>query len=122
MMNLKETGKKLKENLPIVYLVFKNSSTPLFSKILAGITIGYALSPIDLIPDFIPILGYLDDLVILPFLIYVTMKSIPESILVESKAASIDFWTNNKSKNWLYAIPILFIWAFIIYIVIKKLL
>lgn len=121
-MNLKETGKKFKENLPIVYFVFKNSSTPLFSKILAGITIGYALSPIDLIPDFIPIIGYLDDLVILPFLIYVTMKSIPESILVESKAASIDFWTNNKSKNWLYAIPILFIWAFIIYIVIKKLL
>ena len=62
-MNLKERAKKLKEEIPAVFLSLKDRETPLIAKILAGITIGYALSPIDLIPDFIPVLGYLDDII-----------------------------------------------------------
>lgn len=120
-MNVKEIAKKCKQDLPIIYFVFKNNSTPLFSKLLAGITIGYALSPIDLIPDFIPILGYLDDLILLPFLITMTMKSLPESIIAEARKSSIDFW-ENYSKKWYYAIPIVLLWVLLIFVVIEGLL
>ena len=79
-MNLKERAKKLKEEIPAVFLSLKDRETPLIAKILAGITIGYALSPIDLIPDFIPVLGYLDDIILLPAFIALTVKFIPPAV------------------------------------------
>ncbi|MDY0318293.1 MAG: DUF1232 domain-containing protein, partial [Candidatus Izemoplasmatales bacterium] len=60
-MKLKERAKQLKTDIPAVFIAMKRKETPFLAKILAAITIVYALSPIDLIPDFIPILGYLDD-------------------------------------------------------------
>lgn len=79
-MNLKQRSKQLKQDIPAIYLVMKSSETPILAKILAFLTIAYALSPIDLIPDFIPVLGYLDDLVILPMLIVWTIKCIPKTV------------------------------------------
>ena len=79
-MNLKQRSKQLKQDIPAIYLVMKSSETPILAKILAFLTIAYALSPIDLIPDFIPVLGYLDDLVILPMLIVWTIKCIPKPV------------------------------------------
>ena len=77
-MNLKERTKQLKTDIPALFLSMKSNDTPLSAKILAGITVGYALSPIDLIPDFIPVLGYLDDIIILPALIALTIRLIPK--------------------------------------------
>lgn len=65
-MDLKARAKKLKADIPAIILALKDKNTPLPAKIAAAVTVGYALSPIDLIPDFIPVLGYLDDLIILP--------------------------------------------------------
>ena len=65
-MDLKERAKKLKTDIPAIFLALKDHETPLLAKIFAGITVIYALSPIDLVPDFIPVLGYLDDLILLP--------------------------------------------------------
>lgn len=79
-MNLKQRSKQLKQDIPVIYLVMKSSETPILAKILAFLTIAYTLSPIDLIPDFIPVLGYLDDLVILPMLIVWTIKCIPKPV------------------------------------------
>lgn len=79
-MHWKEKAKQLKKQVPAVFLALKDRDTPGFVKILAGITVGYALSPIDLIPDFIPVLGYLDDLLILPGLIALTVKWIPKEV------------------------------------------
>lgn len=62
-MNLKERAKKLKADVPAVFLVLKDKRTPVFVKVMAAVTVAYALSPIDLIPDFIPVLGYLDDVI-----------------------------------------------------------
>ncbi|MDR2535450.1 MAG: DUF1232 domain-containing protein [Treponema sp.] len=83
------------------------------------ITIGYALSPIDLIPDFIPVLGYLDDLIIVPFLIYVSLQLIPKTIMDECRKQAKDLWKNGKPKKWYYAVPIVFIWVLLLFIVIK---
>lgn len=60
-MDLKARAKKLKTDIPALFLALKDKKTPILAKIFAGITVAYALSPIDLVPDFIPVMGYLDD-------------------------------------------------------------
>ena len=79
-MILKKRARQLKQDLPIIYLVWKDRDTPVLAKALAAMTAVYALSPIDLIPDFIPVLGLLDDVVLLPALIVLTCKLIPDEI------------------------------------------
>lgn len=119
-MNLKERAKKLKTDIPAVFLAFRHKSTPLGAKILAGITVGYALSPIDLIPDFIPVLGYLDDILLLPALIALTVRLIPAEIMEECKKNAEDMWKNGKPKKWYYAIPIILIWLLLIWLIVKS--
>jgi uncharacterized membrane protein YkvA (DUF1232 family) len=118
-MNLNEKAKQLKIDIPAIFLCLKSSKTALFPKILAGATIAYALSPIDLIPDFIPVLGYLDDVIILPALIALTIKFIPkdEFELYRTEAAGI--WKDGKPKKWYYAIPIILIWIMLIWLIVK---
>lgn len=118
-MTLKERAKKLKRDIPTVFLCLKDKETPLSAKICAGITVGYALSPIDLIPDFIPLLGYLDDVIILPALAALTIKLIPEEIWERNKALSEDMWKDGKPKKWYFAIPIVLVWALILWVIIK---
>jgi uncharacterized membrane protein YkvA (DUF1232 family) len=65
--------------------VLKHPQTPRVSKVLLGVAIAYAISPVDLIPDFIPVIGHLDDLVILPLLIWIAVKLIPKSVIIECR-------------------------------------
>ena len=118
-MNLKERAKKLKKDIPAVYLALKKPETPFSAKFLASLTIIYALSPIDLIPDFIPILGYLDDIILLPALIALTVKLIPKAVFQQCKEESEGLWDNQKPKKWYYALPILFLWLILILLLIK---
>ncbi len=85
-MTLKERAKKLITDVPAVFIALKKKETPVFAKILAGITVAYALSPIDLIPDFIPVIGYLDDLIILPGLVALTVKLIPDDVFAQCRS------------------------------------
>ena len=118
-MTLKDRAKQLKIDLPAVFIALGKKDTPVLAKIIAGLTVGYALSPIDLIPDFIPVIGYLDDLIILPALITLTIKLIPPGVFEECRRASADLWANGKPKKWYYAIPIVLIWLVIMYFVIR---
>ena len=118
-MNLKERAKKLKTDLPAVFLALKKKETPVYAKILAGITVLYALSPIDLIPDFVPVLGYLDDVIILPALVALTVKLIPKEIFAQCQIDSVGLWENGKPKKWYYALPIAAIWLLILFLVVK---
>ncbi len=106
-MDLKEKAKQLKRDIPAVFLALKHRSTPISAKILACITVGYALSPVDLIPDFIPVLGYLDDLLLLPALTALTVRLIPKPVLEECRMKAADIWSEGKPKKWYFAIPIL---------------
>lgn len=121
-MTLKERAKKLKLDLPAIFLALKKKETPKLAKLFAGITIAYALSPIDLVPDFIPVLGYLDDVLLLPLLITLTVKCIPDRIyqicLIEAK----DLRADKKPKKWYYSIPIIIIWILAIVAIIKAFL
>lgn len=118
-MNWKEKAKQLKINIPAIFLALHKKETPLSAKIFAGLTIAYALSPIDLVPDFIPVLGYLDDLLILPALIALTLRFIPKEEFVLCQKQAEGMWENGKPKKWYYAIPIVFVWIVIIGLCIK---
>ena len=118
-MKLKERAKKLKNDIPAVFLALKHSKTPVFSKITAAVTVYYALSPIDLIPDFIPVMGYLDDVILFPALIALTIKPIPKDVWTECREKSEGIWADGKPKKWYYAIPIVAVWAIIIWLILK---
>lgn len=98
-MNLKERAKELKADIPTVFLALKHRKTPILAKIISVVTVGYALSPIDLIPDFIPVLGYLDDVILLPALIALTIKLIPDDVWTECREKSEHMWADGKPKN-----------------------
>ena len=85
MKRLKERIKDLKKQLLVIYYVYKEGNIARWKKWLLAIVIGYAFSPIDIIPDFIPVLGYLDDLILVPFGIYLVLKLIPKKELEEAK-------------------------------------
>lgn len=116
-MNLKKSAQKLKEDIPALMIALKYRETPKSVKLLAAVVIIYALSPIDLIPDFIPVIGYLDDLIILPVLVAITIKLIPIEILERARieSASLD----DSKKKWYFAIPFMFIWIVILLYMIK---
>ena len=120
-MNLKERTKKLKQDIPTVFLSLKDQDMPLLAKVLAMITIVYALSPIDLIPDIIPVLGYLDDIIILPFLLAMTIKLIPKNVWERNNNVAKDLWKDGKPKKWYYGIPIILIWTMILLFILKTL-
>ena len=90
MENFKKSLRALKSELAALYLAYRDPRTPWYARVAAILVIAYALSPIDLIPDFIPVLGYLDDLVILPLGIFIAIKLIPAEIMASAreKAAS----------------------------------
>lgn len=118
-MDLKERAKKLKTDIPAVFIALKHPKTPWFAKVIAGVTMIYALSPIDLIPDFIPILGYLDDLILLPFLVTLVVKLIPDDIFLQCQQQAEGLCQDGKPKTWYYAIPILLIWVILIYLLVN---
>lgn len=119
MMSLKERAKKLKNDIPTVFLALKDQDTPVIAKIIAGVTVAYALSPIDLVPDFIPVLGYLDDVILLPALVALTIKLIPKDIWERNRKLSEGLWENGKPKKWYYGIPVVIIWVLIVLLIVK---
>ena len=110
-MTLKERAASLKRDIPAVFLALKSENTPILAKILAAVTVAYALSPIDLIPDFVPVLGYLDDVLLLPGLIALTVKLIPPEVLAQCRQQAQGMWQDGRPKKWYYALPIVAVWG-----------
>ena len=117
-MSLKERARKLKTDVPAVFIALKKKETPWYAKVVAAIVVVYALSPVDLIPDFIPVLGYLDDIIILPALIALTIKLIPKEVFEKCRIESEGMWANGKPKKWYYAIPFVLIWVAVISLIV----
>ena len=119
-INIKERAAKLKSDIPAVFIAMKDKDTPVIAKVFAGLAVAYALSPIDLIPDFIPVLGYLDDVIILPAMVALTIKYIPKDVWERSRKAAEGMWKDGKPKKWYYAIPIIVFWGIILWLIIKN--
>ena len=118
-MSLKERANKLKKNVPAVFLALKDEDTPVIAKVFATVAVAYALSPVDLIPDFIPVLGYIDDVILLPTLVAITVKLIPKDVWARCRAESENMWENGKPKKWYFAIPIVMLWLLVIWLMAK---
>lgn len=116
---LKINAKKLKSNVIALYIAYKRPDVPWYAKLAAIIVVGYALSPIDLIPDFIPVLGYLDDLILLPLGISLAIKLIPYDVMEECRSEAKDY---NKPQNRIAGFIIVLIWLLIFSLIILKIL
>ena len=115
----KTKSAQLKSEIYALYLAYKHPRTPWYAKVLAALILGYALSPIDLIPDFIPVIGYLDDLIIVPAGITLLIKIIPRDILEECRAKARSDLLNRRPKDYIAAIIIILIWIFAIYLTLS---
>lgn len=112
---LKSHAAECKLILPSLHLALKKKETPFFAKALAFLTVVLALSPIDLIPDFIPVLGFLDDIILLPLLMKATVRLIPAETMEACKAEAEGLWNDSNPGKWYYAIPIVLFWGMILW-------
>ena len=119
---LKQKAREMKRELYVVYLCMKHPRTPWYTKALIGIVLAYALSPIDLIPDFIPVLGLLDDLLLVPLGIALALKSIPEDVrdAMHAQAESELDEKKNLKSNWIAAAIIVLIWLLAAFLILKS--
>ena len=106
----RQRAKQLKTDVYAVYLACKDPRTPWYAKILIACIVGYAFSPIDLIPDFMPVLGYVDDLILIPIGIALALKMIPAAVLADCRIKAQATMARKRPKNWFAASTIVAIW------------
>ncbi|MEH6957630.1 YkvA family protein [Neobacillus drentensis] len=121
LTKLKNYARKLKQNLFVLYLAYKDNRVPWYAKWVAICVVAYAFSPIDLIPDFIPVLGYLDDIIIVPLGISLALKLIPAYIIEDNREKAEEIRKNGKPKNWFVAVLFILIWILLAFWVGKLL-
>lgn len=105
----------VKSDLFALFNAFKHPLTPWYAKAMAILVVGYALSPIDLIPDFIPVLGFLDDMLLLPLFISLAIRLIPADVMTECRLEAKTTKSKLKRILWISAGSVIVIWLFIIY-------
>ena len=114
----KQKSRHFKIEIYALYLAYRDPRVPLYAKAFVALVVGYAFSPIDLIPDFIPVLGYLDDLVLIPLGVAVALKMIPEKVMEDCRIRSKEVMSKKKPVNWAAAIVIISIWLMLITITV----
>ncbi len=114
----KEKVGRLKTDTYALYLAFKDRRTPWYAKAFIIIVVAYALSPVDLIPDFIPVIGYLDDLILVPAGIYLAIKMVPATVLGECRQKALAQKVDSKAR-WIAATVIVVCWLLVIYLIIQ---
>lgn len=91
-------AKALKLDVLALWFALKHPKMPFWAKVVCFVAVAYALSPIDLIPDFIPVLGYLDDLILVPALVWLALKLIPAEVMNQSREQAVEWINSNQSK------------------------
>lgn len=102
--------RQLKKETYALYLAYKDPRVPWYARLWLAIVVGYAFSPIDLIPDFIPIIGYLDDLILIPAGIWLALKLIPPQVLADCRTQAAEKLGKDKPVSWVTAVLIIIIW------------
>ena len=110
----KQKSRHLKIEIYALYLAYRDPRVPWYAKAFVALVVGYAFSPIDLIPDFIPVLGYLDDLVLIPLGVAIALKMIPEKIMEDCRIRSKEVMSKKKPINRVAAVVIICIWLMLI--------
>ena len=118
--NMSKKAAKMLVDVYALFLGLGDKRVPWYAKTLAAITVGYAFSPIDLIPDLIPILGQLDDLLLIPVGVYVTMKLIPEDTISDLRAKAQSMMDGNKPTSWIAGGIVVTIWILALVTIILR--
>ena len=106
----KQRARQLKTETYALYLAYRDPRVPWYARLFAVCVVGYAFSPIDLIPDPIPVLGYLDDLVLIPLGVALALKMIPPAMMAECREKAQAVMSQGKPTNWVAAAVIVAIW------------
>ena len=117
MQRLKIWAAALKREVMTLWFACRDPRTPWYARLLTMLIVAYALSPIDLIPDFIPVLGYLDELILLPVGIYLVLKLVPTEALADARARA-QAWVDSrrpKPRNWIAAAVIVLVWVAVLW-------
>ncbi|MGE5415250.1 MAG: YkvA family protein [Acidobacteriota bacterium] len=114
-----ELIRKLKLDIYALFLAYRDPRVPWYAKAAAAVVLAYALSPIDLIPDFIPVLGYLDDLILIPVALALVIRLIPQDVFREYRMKAEAMEKRQAPKNLAGAIVIVGLWVLACYLVIK---
>ena len=110
LAELKQRAHHLKAETFALYLAARDPRTPWYAKLLVAGIVAYAVSPIDLIPDFVPVLGYLDDLILIPAGIALAVKLVPDSVLTDCRAQAQEIFKNGKPVSRIAGVVIVVIW------------
>lgn len=110
MKTLQQRLKQLKKETYTIYFACKDSRVPWYARLLAVCVVAYAVSPIDLIPDIIPVIGYLDDLILVPLGIFLVLRMIPASVLAECRQKAETAVNSEPPQSWIAAVVIIAIW------------
>jgi len=110
LSDLKQRARLLKAETFALYLAARHPATPWYAKLLAAAVAAYAFSPIDLIPDFVPILGYVDDLILIPMGIALAIKMIPPAVMTECRARAQKVMSDGKPVSRAAAVIVVVIW------------
>ena len=108
---LKQRARHLGAETFALYLAARDPRTPWYAKLLVACIVAYAFSPIDLVPDFVPVLGYLDDLILIPMGIALAIKLVPHSVLAECRARTLERIQNGKPVSRVAGAVIAAIWV-----------
>ena len=106
----KRRARELKTEVYALYLAYRDPRVPWFARVFAACVVAYAFSPIDLIPDPVPVLGYLDDLILIPLGVAIARRMIPGVVLEECRARAIEVMRAGKPVNWAAAVVIVAVW------------
>ena len=117
LQNLKQKAKDLNTEVYALYLAYKHPQVSWVAKVVIALTIGYALSPIDLIPDFIPVFGFLDDLFIVPAGVALSIRLIPANVMQECRLKSAEMFRDKKPSVRYAWLVVVFSWLIILSIV-----
>lgn len=120
--NWRKAFEKLEYETYALYLSYKDPRVPWYIKIILILFLGYILSPIDLIPDFIPIVGYLDDFILVTLGIPLLCRIIPKEILKEHEEEAILKFDGNTPKIWYVGVIVILIWLLIVFIILRFIL
>lgn len=111
MLNrLRQRARRLKAEVYALYLAYRDPRVPWYARLFAAGVVAYAFSPIDLIPDFIPIIGFLDDLILVPLGIILALRMIPSSVMAECRQRAAEMLREDRPTNWLAAGVIIGVW------------
>lgn len=117
---IRDWARDLKRQIFVLYFAYKDKRVPLYAKVFTACVVAYAFSPIDLIPDFIPILGYLDDIIIVPMGIMFALKMIPKDVISDCEVKAEEMMKNGKPNNWIVGSLIVLLWMVITAWVVMK--